>query len=170
MEINECLIEYAGSSNNDIDEVKKLLKAGVPVDKKSQYTPLHKAAERGNTNIVALLLEMRAKVNAKGDWGNTPLHLAARNGHADVVALLIQKGAKVNMRNVFGDTPLHEAAEESGNHSHLGIVTLLIKKGANVNMKDINGQTAHDLSEEGDDDSANSSKMQNLLYKAMKKK
>lgn len=64
------------------------------------FTPLYHAAERGNEQIVAYLLEKRADVNIANGLGWTPLHLAAREGHLSVVKLLLKHGAKVGAKTV----------------------------------------------------------------------
>jgi len=63
----------------------------------------------GRTELVKLLLEKGAGVNAKDMYGNTPLHLAAIWGYMDVVRTLISRGADVNAAAEDGYTPLDEA-------------------------------------------------------------
>jgi ankyrin repeat protein len=73
--------------------------------------PLHLAATHCHTDVVLLLLNKGAKVNAKAAGGATPLHLAAQAGCVDVVNLLLAKGAKVNARDDQKRTPLDRAAQ-----------------------------------------------------------
>ncbi|QHE84382.1 ankyrin repeat domain-containing protein [Hydrogenophaga sp. BPS33] len=55
---------------------------------------LHLACLCGKTDIAALLLEHRAKVDAEDpSTGETALHLASRNGHLAIVKVLIDAGA-----------------------------------------------------------------------------
>jgi GA-binding protein transcription factor beta len=73
-------------------------------------TPLHCAAWKGHLEIVALLLEAGADVNAQNrneHWGTTPLHAAAHSNQAGIVQLLIEHGAEVNARDLNGKTPMH---------------------------------------------------------------
>ena len=72
-------------------------------------TPLHLAANHCHTNVVMLLLNQGAKVNARAAGGATPLHLAAQEGCADAVTMLLAKGAKINARDDQGYTPLKRA-------------------------------------------------------------
>jgi serine/threonine protein kinase len=61
-----------------------------------QRCPLHVAAGSGkNRQIVELLINCRADVNAADCWGNTPLAQAERGGHFKVETLLKDKGAKL---------------------------------------------------------------------------
>ena len=65
---------------------------------------LHEGAERGDVDMVSLLLRASADVNAaaQGAYGDdeltyaTPLTYAAMNGHGGVVAKLLEAGADVN--------------------------------------------------------------------------
>lgn len=52
----------------------------------------------GKTNMVALLLENGATIDAKTRDGLTPLHCAARSGHEQVVDMLLEKGAPISSK------------------------------------------------------------------------
>ena len=51
-------------------------------------TPLHLAAQYGNTDVVEYLLEKRADPKLVNNKGETALDLAALFGHVDVVSYL----------------------------------------------------------------------------------
>ncbi|WP_257254281.1 ankyrin repeat domain-containing protein, partial [Endozoicomonas sp. SESOKO3] len=59
-------------------------------------TPLYLAAREGHTDIVQLLIEAGADLNAALPNGASPLFIAARKGHTDIVKLLIEAGAELN--------------------------------------------------------------------------
>jgi cytohesin len=103
----------------------------------SMDTPLHWPSFIGNENVVWLLLDKGADVNAKTNDGDTPLHLACRNRNEDVVSLLLEKGADVNAKLDHGDTLLHRACMK-GNEA---FVSLLLDRGADVNAKMDDGET-----------------------------
>jgi ankyrin repeat protein len=80
----------------DAAAVKALLAQGTRADAKYRYdrTALSFAADRGDVEIVKLLLERGADVNAKDTfYSATPLTWAAANGHVEVVRLLLGRDA-----------------------------------------------------------------------------
>ncbi len=67
------------------------------------WTPLHWSARNGHTDVVALLLDRGADINAPDAIGCPPLFYAAYPGaHRDVATLLCERGADVNFRNRWG--------------------------------------------------------------------
>lgn len=119
---------------NDITNVNKLIEeSGSKVLSFINYkpylgnTPLGIAADKGNYEIVKILISNGADVNL-----DSPLFGAAYNGHLQIAELLVSKGADVKQINsLFG-------AVENG---HLEIVQLLISKGADVNVKNYQHET-----------------------------
>uniref|UniRef100_A0A671XEE1 Ankyrin 2a, neuronal n=1 Tax=Sparus aurata TaxID=8175 RepID=A0A671XEE1_SPAAU len=91
-------------------------------------TPLHVASKRGNTNMVALLLDRGAQIDAKTRDGLTPLHCAARSGHDPAVEILLEKGAPLLARTKNGLSPLHMSAQGD----HIECVKLLLQHKAPV--------------------------------------
>ena len=58
---------------------------------------LQAASYHGNQEIVKLLIEKGADINAQGgEYGNA-LQAASLNGNQEIVKLLIEKGAKSNV-------------------------------------------------------------------------
>ncbi len=79
-----------------------LLNAGAKVTERSnnpmQNMPLHAAAAGRHLEIVRILLERGAWVNARQHGGWTALHAAAQNGDSAMAELLIGAGADVHAR------------------------------------------------------------------------
>ncbi|XP_078620257.1 uncharacterized protein LOC144887132 [Branchiostoma floridae x Branchiostoma japonicum] len=98
----------------------------------TQWTPLHRAAQKGHHETVSALLKAGADVNARNNQQWTPLHQAALNGHQDIVSALLTAGADVNARDRQQGTPLHLAAL----NGHQDIVSALLTAGADVNARD----------------------------------
>ena len=106
----------------DLAAVKALLDQGVPVDAKFRYdrTPLSFAADRGHLEIVRLLLERGADVNAKDTFYKmTPLSAAAMKGNVEIVRLMLGRrptgAGEVLLAAVFSKkVALLEPALETG--------------------------------------------------------
>jgi ankyrin repeat protein len=80
---------------------KSLLARDADVNKPG-WAPLHYAATSGNAQVLRLLLERHAYIDAESPNGTTPLMMASRYGSAQAVALLIEAGADVSLRNQLG--------------------------------------------------------------------
>lgn len=74
-------------------------------------SPLRLAAMKGYRDIVRLLLEHGALVDACGHTGRTALHWASLKGHRDIVKLLLDFGAEIDVQNELSRTPLDWAIE-----------------------------------------------------------
>uniref|UniRef100_A0A8C2D2F2 Ankyrin 3 n=1 Tax=Cyprinus carpio TaxID=7962 RepID=A0A8C2D2F2_CYPCA len=88
----------------------------------NDITPLHVASKRGNANMVRLLLERGARIDAKTKDGLTPLHCGARSGHEQVLEMLLDRGAPILSKTKNGLSPLHMATQGD----HLNCVQLLL--------------------------------------------
>lgn len=72
-----------------------------------QNTPLHLAAQTGNSSVSEILIEQGAGIDLRNTALQTPLHLAAIYGSPEVLTLIIRKGGDVNSQDNQGKTPLH---------------------------------------------------------------
>lgn len=79
--------------------VKQLISQGVNINETddSGYSPLHRAASKGNIDSIKLLLSKGANINAVNHKNETPLFLAAESGKLKSVNLLLQKGADTSI-------------------------------------------------------------------------
>ncbi|TGZ53653.1 uncharacterized protein [Temnothorax longispinosus] len=111
---------------------KLLLTSGSKVNSKNRNpsdTPLHFAVINGDIEIVEMILDKGANIDAENEFGRTPLHDAIRNKKMEVTELLLKYGADVNARDNDGTSLLHVAVEMGC----LQIVEHLLKCGAYVN-------------------------------------
>lgn len=116
-------------------------------------------------NIIGLLLNHHAQVDALDVHGRTPLFVACSNitlspgkgtrgyypsdevrfdrGHPIVIDLLLSHRADVTMRNSMGLLPIHEACRtsSSGRQSMVYIVSKLLDHGSPVNAEGDGGRT-----------------------------
>jgi hypothetical protein len=123
-----------------------LSKESSQINSKDQqgWMPLHLAASMGRSDIIKLLIDNRADVNASGGpSGNTPLHAAVVQGNEDAVRLLIDRGAGVNIRDIGGFTPLHGASSMGKNQ----IVQILLQRGADPKIPTNSGETPLKIAE-----------------------
>ena len=88
--------------------MRQLIQQGAEINKPG-WTPLHYAATQAkpvSVEMVELLLEHHAYIDASSPNESTPLMMAARYGHPDSVRLLLESGADVTIKNQQGLTAL----------------------------------------------------------------
>jgi ankyrin repeat protein len=129
-------------SDGQFEIMQQLLENGALVDARDDVrdseTVLHLASEHGEVDVVQLLLQYEAKVNARGVNGWTPLHNASYFGHVEVTQLLLEHEADVNAQDWVADTPLTLASRMGS----LEVIRLLLEHGADVHIQGRDGQTA----------------------------
>jgi hypothetical protein len=111
-------------------EVKSLLITGIDLwERREGITALMEAGAAGHAQIVQMLLDAGAYVNAHTMNGATALFGACQHNHKDVVEILIQSGADINARlKSDGTTALYWACFSG----HQEICEILLKAGAHV--------------------------------------
>ncbi len=80
---------------------RQLLGRGAAVNREG-WTPLHYAATGPEPQLVALLLERGAVIDAPSPNRSTPLMMACRYGPEGAVDLLLARGASLQLRNDAG--------------------------------------------------------------------
>ena len=78
--------------------VAAMIAKGAQVNRKG-WTALHFAAAAGDLDIMNMLLEHHAYIDAGSPSGLTPLMLAAREGMEDAVKLLLEQGADATLKD-----------------------------------------------------------------------
>lgn len=132
---------------NDPSEIKAMLDAGVDVDEldEDRRTPLMHAVtcEKASLDVVCLLLDSGADVNASDAQGWTALHFAAQERRADFIERFVQAGAETDAMDAFGNTPLARAVFASkGNNA---AVKALLAAGANPDKANKSGVSPRTL-------------------------
>eukprot|EP00049_Salpingoeca_infusionum_P019193 m.360675 g.360675 ORF g.360675 m.360675 type:complete len:899 (-) comp19145_c0_seq1:271-2967(-) len=97
-------------------------------DPNGGFTAMHSAAVYGRVNMVRLLHDKGADVDAMSHTGSTPLREAAFRGFVEVVQELHRRGASISHTDEMGWTPLHIAAQEG----HLRLVEFLCEKAPRI--------------------------------------
>lgn len=91
--------------------IRHLLEEGAApdiADANQHWTALHFAAQAQVPDVIRLLVEARAKVDAQDVFGNTPLWRAVMTPHPKtaVIDVLLRGGADPATRNSHGVSPL----------------------------------------------------------------
>ena len=123
---------WTEAKEGNVKAVRQHIGDGLDVNKKDTngFTPIHHAAKYGQNDIIIILVNSGANINATRNntkrRGITPLHDANQKS---TVELLIEKGANVNSKCDNGSTPLHSAAITGNIHK----AEILISNDSDVN-------------------------------------
>lgn len=134
------LIATAIEAGN-IDRVRELLKNDhslINTADENGQPLLHIAIQENKKDIVALLLQHGASVEAKGYHGWHALHIAASLGNLELVDLCLQHKADVTQRTNTQQTVLHKAASTKS----VAVMRRLLEAGADPEAQNERGMTA----------------------------
>lgn len=142
---------HRATRDGDLEITESLLAAGCSVNVKTQgvamyatikdRTPLHFAAYTDRADIVMLLLDRGADVNAIDGKLRTPIFDAVFRGDSKIVSMILERKVDVNLKDFISCTPLHHAILEGKKE----IVELLLKNGASLEIKDFANRTPLEL-------------------------
>lgn len=106
-------------------------------------TVLHCAIPLGDIDMIILLLQNGAKINAQDSYGKNCLHLACLYQQIDILMYLLDFGGDeyIDMIDDDGNTPLHIACMMN----NIKLVQLLLETAANVLYKNHKGETSYDI-------------------------
>jgi ankyrin repeat protein len=113
---------------NNLAAVQALLAKGAEPNQ-TGWTALHYAATVGNNDIVQLLLDRSAYIDAESPNQTTPIMMAARGGHILTVKLLLDEGADATLKNGAGMTAIDFARAGGFNDIVEGLTYRLKKAG-----------------------------------------
>ncbi len=91
---------------------------------------------QGNEQLVNILLDSGADIDASDSDGRTALRAAVFSGHENIVKLLLKYGANVNKCDIEHRSVLQVAIYMG----HYSIVACLLSSGANINHEDLIGR------------------------------
>jgi hypothetical protein len=117
---------FKALDDRDVEEVGRLLDQDcglLEARHKWDTTPLIWAANYNHVEVMRLLLDRGADLEAGDVDGDTALFSGAARGHKEIVDILLSRGADVRTRDINRVTPLQEASSEG----HLGVVRLLVQ-------------------------------------------
>jgi ankyrin repeat protein len=99
--------------------------------------PIHFAAASGNVDMMRLILDAGADIDAGDSDNSTALGIAAMRKHPEMVTFLIEHGADVNHRDRKADCPLSFAVYGKDET----IIKQLVVAGADLWFRNPNGET-----------------------------
>ena len=96
--------------DGELELCATLLKMDADVNKPG-WAPLHYAATNSRLDVMRLLLENFAYIDAASPNGTTPLMMAAMYGNSSAVKLLLEAGADPTLKNQLGFTAIDFAQQ-----------------------------------------------------------
>ena len=108
-----------------VELCRQLIARDADVNKPG-WAPLHYAATSGNAQVIQLLLDHYAYIDAESPNGSTPLMMAAMYGSADAVKVLLDAGADASLRNAIGLTAL-DFAQRAGHADAVELIAAAIR-------------------------------------------
>ncbi|KAF7625823.1 NACHT and ankyrin domain protein [Aspergillus flavus] len=118
-----------------VGKAQRTIEKGADVNAQENcmgITPLHCAAHRGHEEMVELLLDNKANINATCRDGSTAIHLAAEQGQRRIMRLLLMRRANSRTANRQGLTALQMAVGTAYDES---TVPLLIKSRSDMDAQ-----------------------------------
>jgi ankyrin repeat protein len=135
---------YIAAQRGRMEAVMELARHGAHVDVKESSLgcyPVYIAAQFGHANIITVLADFHADLNAAINDGTTPVFIAAYFGQLDAIKALANGGANLNCSATLGGlnlTPIYVAAL----HGHAAIVSELADRFVPVDEIMSDGSTA----------------------------
>lgn len=114
----------------DAAEIKRLLSSGADANEEDPMaSPLHWAAMNGHSEVVKVLANNGAELNAQSSMLGAPLHAASRFNRVEAIKALLALGADPDVRDRDDFTPLMRAIVENRSDA----AKALINGGADIN-------------------------------------
>jgi hypothetical protein len=157
---------HVAAAGYRIEIAKMLLAAGADATAAKNHRrsqPVHYAADGSLENpawdakrqvqMIRLLLDAGAEVNAQDKNGATPLHRAVRTRCAAAVKFLLEAGANPKIANKPGSTPFHLAVQNTGRggsgserarEAQREIIETFLKSGVSPKLTDAKGKSVRD--------------------------
>ena len=137
---NTCLVLAAG--NGHTETVRTLLytpEMDVNQSNTLGFTPLHLAVLKKHSNVVQVLINAGADIEAKGFDGSSPLHCVCEVGELEIAKMLVEAGADVCVVDDSSETSLIRSARDG----YTEIVRYLASfREVDVNHRNLSGHTA----------------------------
>jgi uncharacterized protein len=103
----------------------EMINKGADVNQ-TGWTPLHYAATAGNVQLIKILLDKHAYIDAESPNQTTPLMMAAHYGTPGAVKLLLEEGADVSLKNALGLTAI-DFAQQAKKQDSVDVISAFIR-------------------------------------------
>jgi ankyrin repeat protein len=138
----QSILHYAinNCENNYFETIELLINNGVDINShhsKFFETPLHRLCARINPHIdiITMILEKGAEVNATNISGKTPIFYCNFSYSVELLNLLIKYGANINIKDKYKNTLLHDDYINSFDEHFEEFLKTLLDFGFDINSK-----------------------------------
>ncbi|XP_071043703.1 protein phosphatase 1 regulatory subunit 12B isoform X5 [Parasteatoda tepidariorum] len=112
----DCDLARSEEERLMLEDAKSMLNAGTDLNdrihSRTGATPLHVAAAKGYIDVLKLIIQIGADLNAQDFDGWTPLHAAAHWGQKEACAILADNLVNMDIQNFAGQTCFDVAEPE----------------------------------------------------------
>jgi ankyrin repeat protein len=144
----EKMLYYAidNCQNDYFNIIEFLINRGADINShhsKLLETPLHRLCARikPRIDVIAMILEKGAEVNAINIAGKTPLFHCSFNYSVELLNLLVKYGADINIKNKYSNTILHDDYINCFDENFEAFLKVLLSLGFDINSKNSSGLT-----------------------------
>lgn len=138
----QSILHYAidNCENNYLETIDLLINSGIDINShhsKFLETPLHKLCARAvpHIDIITVLLEKGAEVNAINISGKTPVFYCNFSYSVELLNLLIKYGADINIKDKYKNTLLHDDYVNCLDEHFEEFLKILLNWGFDINSK-----------------------------------
>jgi len=150
----ENILYYAidNCQNNYFKTIELLIDNGADINghhSKLLETPLHKLCARikPHIDVITMILEKGAEVNAINISGKTPIFYCSFNYSVELLNLLVKYGADINIVDKYKNTLLHDDYINCFDEHFEEFLKVLIGLGFDINTTNSTGWTPLDFCE-----------------------
>ncbi|WP_243186863.1 ankyrin repeat domain-containing protein [Clostridium muellerianum] len=144
----QSILHYAidNCENNYFKTIELLINSNVDINShhsKFSETPLHRLCARAtpHIDIITMLLEKGAEVNATNISGKTPVFYCSFSYSVELLNLLIRYGADINIKDKYENTLLHDDYINCLDEHFEEFLKVLLNFGFDINSKNALGLT-----------------------------
>lgn len=150
----QSILHYAidNCQNNYFNTIEFLINNGGDINSHLSplfETPLHRLCARlkPRIDLITIILDKGAEVNAVNLAGKTPLFYCNLNYSVELLNLLVKHGADINIKDKYKNTILHDDFINCPEEDFEKFLKVLINLGFDLNIKNSSGFTPLDLCE-----------------------